>query len=87
MTLLYSLGDLFFFRIRYYEDNFIYQSRGFNNLKNLKISLRSFIKDSQTEDDTTINYIEVLNISPITNKLNPVCKGGITEIKLRLYKK
>ena len=71
---------LFFYRLMYYNDNFLYQSRGFNCLKNLKISLTSYINNANQ-----ISNIEVLVIEPMTLQILKVAVGNKEEVKMRLY--
>jgi len=72
--------ELFFYRTKYHNGNFIYQSRGFNNLKNLKISL------SSTLNHGNLTYIEVLSIQPDSYKINMIVKGNKQEVRTRFYK-
>jgi len=79
MVLLYPYKTMYFFRIHYKEDNFIYQSRGFDGLRNLKISLTSFMKWN--------NYlnIEILTLNPKTNELIIHNTGNNKQIQDMLY--
>jgi len=74
-----TTNPLYFYRSKYYQDNFIYQSRGFNNLKNLKISL------SSTLNHVCLTYIEVLSIKPITHEINTIVKGHKEEVRRMFY--
>ena len=65
----------------YYNDNFLYQSRGFNCLKNLKISLTSYLNNPNE-----ISNIEVLVIQPMTLEISKVAIGNKEEVKRRLYR-
>lgn len=73
-------NPLYFYRSKYYDDNFIYQSRGFNDLKNLKISLASTLKHGN------LSYMEVLSIQPDSYKINMIVKGTKQQVRMRLYK-
>jgi len=79
MTLLYPMKTMYFFRLNYMNDNFIYQSRGFDGLRNLKISLTSFIRNREEL------YIEILTLNPRNTDLTIINKGEIPDIEKMLY--
>lgn len=72
---------LYFYRITYNENNYIFQSRGFETIQNLKISLAFIFKYSYNHTG-----YDVFSISTETNNIELIAKGDKQEIRNRIYR-